>query len=172
MKTLLLGEAPSRTSDPLRPFSGSSGDRLRLVLGGALRPSYQLANLFSAWPGRESDGKGSRWDAREARAAASALDLRGRRVVFVGRRVARAFGHERAPFLEWAEDERGFRFAVLPHPSGIVRWWNEPANVERARSFLLDAARAPLRERAGGTGERTHPPAGQALRPREQLAGR
>lgn len=28
---------------------------------------------------------------------------------------------------------------VLPHPSGVNRWWNDPANLEAARAFLLRA---------------------------------
>lgn len=34
---------------------------------------------------------------------------------------------------------RAVRVAVVPHPSGINRWWNDPANVEAARSFLREA---------------------------------
>jgi hypothetical protein len=30
------------------------------------------------------------------------------------------------------------RWAVLPHPSGISHWWNDPANVEAAARFLRD----------------------------------
>lgn len=30
------------------------------------------------------------------------------------------------------------RVAVVPHPSGVNRWWNEPANVEAAGRFLRE----------------------------------
>lgn len=163
MRPLLIGEAPSRTSDPLRPFSGTTGGRIVALAGQPLEQSWQLANLLPAWPGRA--GKGTRWDRAAARRAALALDVEGRRVVFVGRRVAAAFGHQHAPFLEWLDDpERGCRFAVLPHPSGIVRWWNEPANADAARSFLRGAIEA--------TCERPAAAAPPALRPGEQLAQR
>lgn len=28
------------------------------------------------------------------------------------------------------------RFAVMPHPSGVSRWWNAPAHVEEAGAFM------------------------------------
>jgi hypothetical protein len=52
--------------------------------------------------------------------------LRGRRVVFLGRRVARAFHHDPAAgWYDWRL-ARGYVAAVFPHPSGRSRVWNDP----------------------------------------------
>lgn len=65
--------------------------------------------------------------------------LRGRRVVFLGRRVSRSFGGP----TEWFEWELTGRFvsAAVPHPSGLSRWWNDPGNKDRARRFLSGVGR-------------------------------
>jgi uracil-DNA glycosylase len=135
---VLVGEAPSRRSDPEAPFSGSSGARLAALLGRPLDEVFDLRNLLDSWPGPA--GKASAFDSRAARASAyeirrQALLARKRpRLVLVGRRVARAFD-VRGDYLVW-QRHHGLRVAILPHPSGIVRWWNDPANVERARRFI------------------------------------
>jgi uracil-DNA glycosylase len=141
---MLLGEAPSRGSDPTRPFSGRSGDRLRALVGGELEERFEVANVLGEWPG--SAGKGSRWPrpliarARMVEVTIE-LGLAGRMVVACGRRVAAAGGVPAcASVLEWIDGPL-FRVAVLPHPSGVNRWWNEPGNVESARAFLAAASR-------------------------------
>jgi uracil-DNA glycosylase len=147
-RPLLIAESPSRTSDPERPLSGRSGDRLRALLGAELEDVFAVANLLDSWPGRDAGG-GSKLPPADARAAAVAILARCRRdrIVFVGSRVARAFGVP-APVLEpcrWYDARlfapfNGRRWpaavALLPHPSGLCRFWNEPANVELARRFL------------------------------------
>ncbi len=138
MFTVLLGEAPSRSSDPLRPFSGRSGARLAALAGFPLADRFELRNLLDAWPG--AGGKGSRWDARSAHVRAAETPLDGRRVIFVGRRVATAYGHGNDPWMTWHDDGRGFVCAVIPHPSGIVRFWNDPASAAAVGAFLRASA--------------------------------
>jgi hypothetical protein len=125
---MVLGEAPSRTS--AAPFEGS---RLGLYLGADPAGRFELANLLDAWPGPA--GKGSAFPLAEARAAADLLDLGGRRVILCGWRVAAALDFRAPAYLRW-RDHRGARMAVLPHPSGVNRWWNDPGNRRRARRFL------------------------------------
>lgn len=139
-KPVLIGEAPSRTSDPTVPFSGRSGDRLRKLVD---LDRFELRNLLDAYPGKK--GKGTLWDATGAcvRACEVAAGLEGRSVVFVGRRVSTAFGHSRLDWCRWHREERGFEVAAIPHPSGIVRFWNDPANVSAVREFL-ESTLAPL----------------------------
>ena len=74
-----------------------------------------------------------------AHAVAEYFRDRGRQVLLAGRGVAGAFGVD-LPFFLWAE-ERGMMVAVVPHPSGVSRWWNDPANERRARRFLRGEAR-------------------------------
>ena len=144
----LVGQAPSRTSDPARPFDGPTGRRLADLLGlpaRALGHVFELANVLGAWPGAARD-KGDRFPAREARAAAEELLARvppGARVVAVGSGVAAAIGLDTSP-LAWTAC-RGREAALLPHPSGMNLWWNERANREAAGAFLRAAALASIR---------------------------
>ena len=136
MKPLLVGQAPSRLSDPLEPLSGASGRRLALLCGmgvGEFLDAFDRVNLLDRWPGR--DGKGDHFPLAAARLAASrmARSLRGRRVVLVGARVASAFSLEAEPFR--VADALGATVSVSPHPSGINHFWNDAANVRRARRF-------------------------------------
>lgn len=139
MKPAIVGEAPSmRTS---RPFAGRSGERLAELAGTsleALRDRYRLVNLLGYWPGPNASGKGSAFPMQEARPAAATLRLASGSLL-CGRRVAAAFGLARAPYLEWLSVD-GRQVAVIPHPSGVCRWWNDPENVARARAFLREAA--------------------------------
>lgn len=140
---LLIGEAPSRTSDPDRPFSGRSGARLAKLLDRPLDEVFELRNVFGQWPGPAgATGKGTAWDRVGARDRARIIGdrLDGRTVVLVGRRVAAAFEYPSWPYLVWGDDVRGFRFSVVPHPSGIVRFWNDPDATARAAAFLRAAA--------------------------------
>jgi uracil-DNA glycosylase len=132
---LIVGEAPGREfgGEPLAGYAS----RLPGI------ESHDRENLLAEWPGK--DGKGDAFPWLEAKDAAEILlhfvppDVR---IVLMGTRVARAFGFERHEYvwLTWF-GARGRTFAVCPHPSGIVRWWNDPANVRRARGFFeeLDA---------------------------------
>jgi uracil-DNA glycosylase len=56
-------------------------------------------------------------------------------VVLLGRQVATAYGYERLAPLIWHR-RAGRRVAVLPHPSGRNRWWNDARNSARAALFL------------------------------------
>ena len=63
--------------------------------------SFERADLIPAWPGPNRSGKGDAFPADEARSNARGMlrGFSGRRVVFVGRGVAQAFGLA-APPLE------------------------------------------------------------------------
>lgn len=137
-KLLLIGMAPARTGDPAKVLQGRTGlwlaDLMGLPLDEYLRRTDRR-NLFDRWPGKS--GKGDAWDAQEARIRAGILmpDVLGRRVLFVGRAVAAAFAMPRVPLLTWV-GACGAWVAVVPHPSGIVRWWNSEENRARAGEFL------------------------------------
>jgi uracil-DNA glycosylase len=146
--TILVGEAPSASSDPWNPLSGMTGRRLRQWLGRDPATVFCLANLLDRWPGKGR--KGSRFPLalakRRARAAARVMALRGMpgRLVFVGARVASAFGFRRMEPLKWRRATLGGRrvdVALLPHPSGCNMYYNRRANVESAARFLKKEAR-------------------------------
>ena len=95
-------------------------------------------NLLPSYPGRM--GRGSAFPMREARAAADVLwasqplDVR---FLILSLRAAEAFQIRRLglQLAEWFEQD-GRIVAVIPHPSGIVRWWNEGENREKAGAFM------------------------------------
>lgn len=130
----LVGEAPSRSSGP-EPFSDGRCRRRLAALGLDL-DAVALYNLLPDWPGPSS--KGSAFHVPTVREVAAELLpalAAHARVVIAGKRAAAALGF-REPYLVWAEGPTGGRWAVLPHPSGVNRWWNNPANVDAARRFL------------------------------------
>ncbi len=149
MKPLLVGEASNLPDG--RAFGGRSGLRLASLCGLALEEfldAVEAVNLLDRWPGRSGGEKGHLFPAAEARAAADRLDVVSRRVVLCGLRVAAAFGLRRPTFLAPAILGRNeASCVVLPHPSGIVRWYNSEANREAAGKALRRMLR---RCRAGG----------------------
>ncbi len=140
----IVGEAPSRSSDPRRPFDGYSGKKLAEYAGLAgyeeLASRACLVNLMRRWPGPGYAGeKGSAFPVDRARRAAKRLTrdvLRpnGGAILFAGKRVARAFDLE-LDYFGWVPFERGSA-CVVPHPSGVNHWWNDAKNHRRACRFL------------------------------------
>lgn len=119
-RVVLVGQAPSRRSDPARPLSGRSGDFLSTAAGFKIGGAFDLRNLLSGFPGKK--GKGDAFPLWKAKIAAWALcrELKGRRVVLLGQNVARAFGFGRPELMTWVAGPWPlWETAVLPHPSGI-----------------------------------------------------
>ena len=139
-RVLLIGQAPSQDGDPAKPLEGKIGNRLAGLAGLSVADylaKTDRCNLFNAWPGKND--KGDAWDATSAARVADEMqpNLFARRVVFLGRQVAAAFGFPEIPLLTWTEaPELQAEVSVVPHPSGIVRWWNEPGNRVAAGEFL------------------------------------
>lgn len=135
---LLIGEA-SRVRDG-RPFDGRAGRFLGSLVGLSLEDflaRIEAVNLLKRWPGRQAV-KGHLFPMDEAKRAVDRLDLERRDVILAGKRVAAAFGLKEVKWLREVELGRGERSAVvIPHPSGIVRWWNEERN-RRAVGRLLE----------------------------------
>lgn len=100
----------------------------------------RTTNVLPAWTGKQ--GKGDRFDMADARAAAMAITcsdafFEAQSVVFVGFRVAAAFGRHELKPCRWAPGWlMGQRAALLPHPSGINTWYNDPDNKAAAARFM------------------------------------
>lgn len=148
-KPILIGQAPSRLSDPSKPLEGRPSAFLAKLLGWSMPDflsTFDRVNLVNRFEGKV--GKGDLFDKAKGRAAATKMlaagDLNDRRVVFLGKEVAACFGVN-AAFLEWCshtETNPPFIFmVVVPHPSGINLWWNEGANRRMAIATLREAAR-------------------------------
>ncbi|HEU4864630.1 MAG TPA: hypothetical protein VFT76_00155 [Actinomycetota bacterium] len=136
---LVVGEAPGRSGGPVL-------ERAERKLPGITR--LPRTNLLPTYPG-PAPRKGALFPIVEAREVARLLDESlpvEVSFILMGRRVAKAFGFRSFEYdlLDWFVPRPGGRaFAVFPHPSGIVLWWNEPENAARARAFLrevLDSA--------------------------------
>lgn len=142
MRALIVGEAPARTTVGRPAFHGPTGRKIAALAGIAdVRDGFDAVNLLDRWPG-PSVGKGSAFPLDRARAAAESLlprVLSRSRVLLAGRRVASAFRLGGLEYLSWARLGPSTEVAVLPHPSGVNRWLNEPENVEALRRFLRDA---------------------------------
>lgn len=137
MRPLLVGEAPCRKGG--EPFTGRAGKVLEDLAGFPPRREFDCVNLLQQWPGQ--DGQGSAFPAHDAQVAAAAMLAvlpQGRVVVLAGKRVAGAFGIRAPEFLHWYL-VRGKVVGVMPHPSGINRWLNDPANRSAAGAFLRSA---------------------------------
>lgn len=145
MKVLLVGEAPSRGGDPAAPLEGKIGRRLAEFSGLTFEEYLARTdriNLFGYWPG--AAGKGSSFPMNEAVWLASLIKIsrakQSARVILLGKRVAKAFGMRSPAYLEWC-DFHGVQYAVIPHPSGINRWYNSTANKSALRRFLSESLR-------------------------------
>jgi hypothetical protein len=138
MRPLLIGQAPSRCSDPTEPLSGATGRRLAELCGLTLQEYlfvFERRNLLPEWPGKAA-GKGDRFVGLvEGRRLAEACRpvCQGRRVVVLGFSTAKMFGMV-GPALSFSRHWGG-EFAHCPHPSGVNHWWNEDVNLERAGRF-------------------------------------
>lgn len=124
-----------------------SGRRLARYCGlptsGHLLDHFELVNLF-----REPDASWDRARGRRRAAAIVSTLVVGRhdRVLALSAPVAEAFGATYHPLLQWHDRfdshpghlEWHWRLASVPHPSGLVRWWNDSGNVERASAFLRE----------------------------------
>lgn len=154
-KPLIVGQAPSRSSDPRRAFSGKSGAKLAALVGDL--SNFELTNLLDYWPGK--NGKGDHFPRDEAKSNAAKIvrRFRDRRVLIVGVGVAKILKLDPKP-LVWSR-VCGATVGVLPHVSGICLWWNSKRNRRAAKTFLREIRRESLglarRRRASSAAVRT-----------------
>lgn len=139
-RVLLVGEMNPYGSAPQFALycepSQSAGGRMQRLVCALPEGDYLAMKRVNLCAGR--------WSMPAARAAAAKLwevqdvDV----LVLLGRKVATAFG------LDWPAFASALggpvyapkRVAVLPHPSGLCRAWNEPGAFERARGVLRKVA--------------------------------
>lgn len=144
---LVIGQAPGRPTEKgyLSPFEGPCGVRLASLLGVEWHHfvcMFDRVNLVQEWPGKS--GRGDRFPRARGTISAQEMTLNGaldnRKTVFLGKEVARCFGFSTMTYLEVLTGEPGLEMLLLPHPSGVNRWWNDPKNVRLAskafKSFL------------------------------------
>lgn len=107
--------------------------------------THQFVNLINRYPGQggSEHPRGDHFPMAEAREAARKMMpwLAGKIVVLLGKNVRDAFGFTSdffEPNVGFTIRNGSFQFVVAPHPSGVSHWWNDPANVERARHFFRE----------------------------------
>lgn len=151
-KVLVVGE---RGNFPADSSLGALSDGRWLALSlrlGAFRSNPGRAKLRSVGVDLDAPGvdslnlvppapQGVPFDAAKAARVAGLLVRRlGRwNVIYLcGTRVAAAFGvrGSMAGLVGQGTHSGGTRAVVLPHPSGLSRWWNDPANVRGLRRCL------------------------------------
>lgn len=132
---IFVGQGPSQDGDPYCPLEGRVGEKLgELLEVGNFPEQFARINLNSEWIGKGS-GKGDVFDHSEGKTAAKVL-LRGSwtRYVLLGKQVALCFDANGEPLETVTHGVKSF--FLLPHPSGINRWWNNPDNARKAKEKL------------------------------------
>lgn len=154
-RILLVGQAPSlRGTREQRPFAGLAGEKLRDWFERAGIPRVEVdwrihfAAITRCYPGRLPGARGDRVPSPEEQALCRPWHdellgiIQPRIVLAVGLLAIRAMMGA-VPSLTAVVghgiERDGVRYLGLPHPSGVSRWLNEPANqeaVERAIGVL------------------------------------
>ncbi len=139
---LLIGQAPNEHGDPRRPLEGKLGEKLCRLFGCSWAEycrSTQRFNVLPGWPGKQ--GNGDRFPRALAiqNARRMVWSFADCAVLFVGVATASVFKIKQ-PALRWKrrqlQDGGFYQAAVLPHPSGVNRWWNEPSHRRAATRFM------------------------------------
>lgn len=144
LKHLIVGEAPNRRGHHLTLVGLG---RLLGISSIEASEAFDRMNVFPYWLGSSTSGKGDWWDPVESAKIVEILRSRGffgspdyprKRVILMGKRVARAFGLEKLEYFDRiAVIDEPHRSAtehvVVPHFSGVNRWWNDESNRTLAR---------------------------------------
>jgi uracil-DNA glycosylase len=142
LKPLMIGEAPSKNEHVPQPLSGRVGKRMAECCGLTLEEFldfFERTNLLKER--QDTKEKGFEFDSVAAALEAEKLWHDGvtfhndRVVLLLGHRVATAFGAANVYLIEQHLGTRA-KVYVLPHPSGVNRWWNESANVKTMNEFM------------------------------------
>lgn len=129
--------------NPEAPLEGRIGKKLAAMLGCTYEDYLAMSqrfNILPEWPGRR-EKKGDKFPKAVARMNAQRMEwsFSDCVVLYIGIIVGQTFRFPGSP-LEWktidAPDGKTYRAAVLPHPSGINKWWNDRENKARAEKFM------------------------------------
>jgi uracil-DNA glycosylase family 4 len=158
-RAYIYGQSPGIVEgEQRRPWRGRAGQNLRRWLGldeEAFYATFYCASVTRCYPGRSAEGSGDRVPTRREQELCSFwLDwelklLRPELIVTVGglatRRLVGAAGLDHC--IGATFEHAGATVIPLPHPSGVSRWLNAPANRLR-----LDQAIDLIRARLGALG--------------------
>lgn len=131
MKPLIVGEAPGKGGDASKPIEGRIGARLAACCGltfDEFLERFDRVNLLDVQP--QVSGKGTDFNVKLASKKAFYFEhnregLFGRPfTLLLGKRVAAAFGLTKVEYFVPITFKNGSKAYVVPHPSGVSRWWN------------------------------------------------
>lgn len=134
---MFVGQAPGKSCDPDAPLAGKAGRKLARIFGCpfSVYLRCERINLNNEWLGRHRNGS-DRFSVNEGKKVAEILLSKAgkSKYILLGRHVARCFGFGWKPLT--VGNIAGKRFLLVPHPSGLNRWWNHKANVVEAKRAL------------------------------------
>src|SRR5258708_4171208 len=139
MKPLIVGEAPGKGGDASKPVEGRVGARLAACAGLTFEEfltTFDRVNLLQEQP--QDNGNGTDFNIKAAGRRARELELSLEQlplVMLLGKRVAAAFRMTRVEYFQAAFIGTVPTF-VVPHPSGINRWYNDLDNELQMIRFM------------------------------------
>jgi len=149
MKLTMIGQAPSRETDGQPPFTGKCGVFLAMLMcitQDEMLAQHEMLNVLQKWPGKGIGG--DKFPMVDAKIAAKKMlpSLRNKPVILLGANVARAFGAKNFAYGQYYEIRDPEHpsdivvpfMAVIPHPSGVNRYWNRPENRDAVRKFFVE----------------------------------
>lgn len=144
MKILFVGQAPSKETEGKPAFVGKCGAILASLMGMTqedMLTKHDFVNVLDYFPGKGING--DKFPLPQALVSAKAMmpSFKGRFVVLLGANVARAFSVSKFRYLEWYDwTVEGLkvcsRVCIVPHPSGVNRYYNDPRAREEVSRFL------------------------------------
>jgi len=150
-RIVLVGLAPAQRVARLPALGeqAATGRRLAELAGVRLLDVFATVNVLQEPDARVHGDHAT----RHGRSLARYLGGR-RRVVCVGQDVARLLGYAHGaghPLFEWTTFGGSPLYALVPHTSGLSRWWNEKTNAERARTWWRGLVADEVARRGAGS---------------------
>ncbi len=139
MKPLIIGEAPGKNGDASMPCEGRIGARLASCAGITFDEYLDLfdrVNLLDEQP--QDAPKGMAFNVKLAGKVAHQMELTMPRwpfILLLGKRVAAAFKFTSVNYFQQVAID-GIPTWVVPHPSGVNRWWNSFDNELQMIRFM------------------------------------
>lgn len=137
-KPLMLGQAPGRLGDPKKPVRGSAR-ALEIKCGlpcGYVKHTFDFFNVYHKYTGK--NGKGDafpKYLPKARRYELAKMMLKHSYSIILGKTAASPLLGTIDYFHVLQHPTYG-RVVVIPHPSGVNRWWNDKANVRKASVFM------------------------------------
>ena len=139
LKSIIIGQAPHNSAvKNFRPLiDGKCGYKLAEICGikhEEYARIFDTINLIDEYRGKS--GKGDIFPLKEARKKVIEIwpDLNYDIIILAGKAVASSF-RIKIDYFQWTQIENK-NITVIPHPSGINRWWNDDFNKEKAKKFM------------------------------------